>query len=109
VGEFLVLLGTFRRHPVAAAIAATGVIFAAAYLLWALQRVLYYALDKKENRALTDLVPREYGVLVPLLVVIFWLGLAPGPVLRRMEPSARNFIESVQGRAAPSVADARNP
>ena len=107
VGEFLVLLGTFRSHPVAAAIAASGVVFAAAYLLWALQRMIYYALDKKENQALTDLVPREYGVLVPLIVVIFWLGLAPGPVLRRMEPSARSFIETVQGRVTPAVADAR--
>jgi NADH-quinone oxidoreductase subunit M len=105
VGEFLVLLGTFRRHPVAAGIAATGVVFAAAYLLWALQRVIYYALDKKENRELTDLVPREYGVLVPLIVMILWLGLSPGPVLRRMEPSARHFIEAVQGRTAPGVAD----
>ena len=106
VGEFLVLLGTFRTHPVAAGIAATGVIFAAAYLLWALQRVIYYALDKQENRSLTDLVPREYGVLVPLIAAIFWLGLAPGPVLRRIEPSARSFVESVQGRAAPATADA---
>jgi NADH-quinone oxidoreductase subunit M len=107
VGEFLVLLGTFRSHPVAAAIAASGVVFAAAYLLWALQRVIYYALDKKENQSLTDLVPREYGVLVPLIVMIFWLGLAPGPVLRRMEPSARSFIEMMHGRAAPTVAEAR--
>jgi NADH-quinone oxidoreductase subunit M len=106
VGEFLVLLGTFRTHPVAAGIAATGVVFAAAYLLWALQRVIYYRLDKTENQGLTDLVPREWGVLVPLVVVILWLGLFPGPVLRRMEPSARHFIESVQGRPAPAVADA---
>jgi len=109
VGEFLVLLGTFRTHPVAAGIAASGVIFAAAYLLWALQRVIYYPLDKQENRGLKDLVPREWAVLVPLLVVIVWLGLFPGPVLRRMEPSARHFIESVQGRPAPTVADARVP
>ena len=107
VGEFLVLLGTFRTHPVAAGIAATGVIFAAAYLLWALQRVIYYKLDKPENRDLKDLVPREWAVLVPLLVAIVWLGLFPGPVLRRMEPSARHFIESVQGRPAPQVADAK--
>jgi NADH-quinone oxidoreductase subunit M len=106
VGEFLVLLGTFRTHPVAAGIAATGVIFAAAYLLWALQRVIYYALDKEENRHLPDLTRREWSVLVPLLVVILWLGLAPGPVLRRMEPSARAFVASVHGHAGPSAADA---
>jgi len=99
VGEFLVLLGSFKTHPVAAGIAATGVIFAAAYLLWALLRVLYGPVERKENEALTDLTPREYAILVPLLAMIVWLGLMPGPVLRRTEPSARNFIEAVQGRA----------
>ncbi|MDO8666644.1 MAG: proton-conducting transporter membrane subunit, partial [Gemmatimonadales bacterium] len=99
VGEFLVLLGSFKTHPVAAGIATTAVILAAAYLLWALLRMLYGALDKKENESLTDLTPREYAILVPLLAMIFWLGLSPGPMLRRMEPSARNFIESVQGPA----------
>jgi NADH-quinone oxidoreductase subunit M len=109
VGEFLVLLGAFRTHPVAAGIAATGVVFAAAYLLWALQRVIYYALDKAENRRLPDLTRREWGVLVPLLAVILWLGLAPGPVLRRMEPSARHFVVMVHGRAARTVADRGAP
>ncbi|MEK6768116.1 MAG: NADH-quinone oxidoreductase subunit M, partial [Gemmatimonadota bacterium] len=99
VGEFLVLLGSFKTHPAAAGIATTAVIFAAACLLWALLRMLYGTLDKQENESLTDLTPREYAILVPLLAMIFWLGLSPGPMLRRMEPSARNFIESVQGPA----------
>src|SRR6266850_2097768 len=68
VGEFLVLLGAFRTYPVAAALATTGVIIAAAYLLWALQRVLFNPLDKHENEKLTDLTPRELAVLIPLLV-----------------------------------------
>ncbi len=105
VGEFLVLLGSFRTHPVAAGIATTGVIFAATYMLWALLRVLYGPVDKKENEGLTDLTPREYAILVPLLALIIWLGLAPGAMLRRMEPSSRAFIESVQGHApTPEVA-----
>jgi NADH-quinone oxidoreductase subunit M len=98
VGEFLVLLGSFRTHPAAAAVATTAVILAAAYLLWAVQRVLYGPLTTDENRALTDLVPRELVVLVPLLVVIVWMGLFPAPVLRRMEPSARHYLELVQNR-----------
>ncbi|MBI4542589.1 MAG: NADH-quinone oxidoreductase subunit M [Gemmatimonadetes bacterium] len=107
VGEFLVLLGTFRTHPAAAAIATTAVVFAAAYLLWALQRIIYQPLDKRENEALPDLVPREYAVLVPLMAVIVWLGLAPAPILRRTEPSVRHFIETVQSRSAPpAVAEA---
>ena len=96
VGEFLVLLGSFGRFPWATGIATTGVIFAAAYLLWALQRIIFNKLDKPENESLTDLTPRELLVLAPLLAGIVWLGLYPAPVLRRMEPSSRQFVESVQ-------------
>ena len=95
VGEFLVLLGSFGRHPWATGLATTGVIFAAAYMLWALQRILYNPLDKPENRSLTDLNPRELVVLAPLLAGIVWLGLYPAPVLRRMESSAYRFVQSV--------------
>ncbi len=98
VGEFLVLLGTFPTQPVAAVVATTAVIFAAAYLLWALKRVLYGPLANEENRHLADLTGREYAVLVPLLVLILWLGLYPGPVLRRMEPAAKAYVETVQQR-----------
>ena len=55
VSEFLVLLGTFEGHPWFALAATTGVIFAAAYLLWALQRMIFNRLDKPENEGLTDL------------------------------------------------------
>jgi len=95
VGEFLVLLGAFRTYPVATALATTGVIIAAAYLLWALQRVLFNPLDKHENEKLTDLTPRELAVLIPLLVCIVWIGVYPKPFLTRMEPAARQFIEQV--------------
>jgi len=104
VGEFLVLLGTFRTHPAAAAIGTFTVIFAAAYLLWALKRMLYGKLANPENEKLTDLTRREYGVLVPLLVVIVWLGLFPGPVLRRLEPSSARFIELVRLRVPDAAA-----
>jgi NADH-quinone oxidoreductase subunit M len=97
VGEFLVLLGTFRTHPVAAAVATTGVIFAAAYLLWALQRILFEPLAKEENRRLPDLSLREVLVLAPLLVMIVWIGVYPAPFLRRIEPATRAFITEVQG------------
>ncbi len=96
IGEFLVLLGSFGRFPWATGIATTGVIFAAAYLLWALQRIIFNKLDKPENEALTDLTPRELAVLAPLLAGILWLGLYPAPVLRRMEPTSRQWVESVQ-------------
>jgi NADH-quinone oxidoreductase subunit M len=96
VGEFLVLLGAFRTYPIATALASTGVIVAAAYLLTALQRVIYNPLTNSENEQLTDLTPRELIVLLPLLACILWLGVYPKPFLRRMEPSARQLIEQVR-------------
>jgi NADH-quinone oxidoreductase subunit M len=98
VGEFLVLLGSYQTHPVAAVISTTAVIFAAAYLLWALKRMLYGTLETRENRELTDLRPREYAVLMPLVALILWLGLYPQPVLRRMEPAARAYIHAINAR-----------
>jgi NADH-quinone oxidoreductase subunit M len=96
IGEFLVLLGSFRAYPVATAIATTGVIFAAAYLLWALQRIIYNKLDQPENASLTDLSVRELVVMVPLLAGILWMGLYPAPVLRKIEPAAIRYVESLR-------------
>ena len=93
VGEFLVLLGSFAAFPWATGIATTGVIFAAAYLLWALQRMIFNRLDDRENEHLTDLTPRELAVMLPLVVGIVWLGLYPAPVLKRMEPATRHFLQ----------------
>ena len=100
VGEFLVLLGVFRSHPLAAVIASAGVIIAAMYLLPALQRVIYNPLDKSVNEKLADLTPREIAVLAPLLACILWIGVYPQPILRRMEPAARHFIQTVRLNAA---------
>jgi NADH-quinone oxidoreductase subunit M len=109
VGEFLVLLGSFAAYPWATGIATTGVIFAAAYLLWALQRMIFNRLDNPENEGLTDLTRREMVIMVPLLIGIVWLGLAPGPVLRRMEPATQRFVELVQPHREPSVARHGSP
>jgi NADH-quinone oxidoreductase subunit M len=106
VGEFLVLLGSFASHPWATGIATTGVIFAAAYLLWALQRIIFNRLDHAENETLLDLSPRELVVMVPLLVGILWLGLYPGPVLRRMEPASQRYLQLV---GASAMAEATRP
>jgi NADH-quinone oxidoreductase subunit M len=96
VGEFLVLLGSFGAFPIATVLATTGVIFAAAYLLWALQRIIYHRLDNPENERMRDLNGRELAVMVPLLVGIVWLGLYPAPVLRRMEPAAQRYLQLAQ-------------
>jgi NADH-quinone oxidoreductase subunit M len=100
VGEFLVLLGAFRTYPVPATIAAVGVIVAAMYLLPALQRVIYNPLDKDANTKLPDLTPREIAVLAPLVACIVWIGVYPQPILRRMEPAARQLVQTVRAHAA---------
>jgi NADH-quinone oxidoreductase subunit M len=104
VGEFLVLLGSFGVYPWATGVATTGVIFAAAYLLWALQRMIFNKLDNPENERLPDLTRRELAVMVPIIAGIVWLGLYPGPVLRRMEPATKRYVEAVQPHAGSTTA-----
>ncbi len=98
IGEFLVLIGSFRTQPILSVIATTAVIISAAYLLWAIQRILFNPLDKPENEHIPDLNRRELAIMVPLLVCIVWLGVYPAPVLRRMEPAAERFVTQVLQR-----------
>lgn len=104
-GEFLVLLGAFRAAPFAATAATVGVVLAAVYMLWAVQRVLFQPLAHEENRGLRDLDLRERFVMAACLVVIVGVGIAPSGVLRRVEPSARRFAALAAGaRGTGSVA-----
>jgi len=98
VGEFLVLVGSFPTQPYYALIAATSVIFAAAYLLWAVQRIIYNPLVKPENQALkgNDLNWREIGLLTPLLIAILWMGVYPKPVLNKTEAAADRIVRAVE-------------
>ena len=109
VGEFLVLIGAFRTEPIATTISATVVIFAAVYLLWALQRIIYNPLAKPENAALKDLNWREVGLLLPFIAGIFWLGLYPAPVLYRTHAAAVRIIERVRGSVPDAVAGSVRP
>jgi NADH-quinone oxidoreductase subunit M len=96
VGEFLVLVGSFGEFPLATVIATTGVVFAAGYLLWALQRLLYGKLEKPENEKMPDLSARELLVLSPLVACIIWIGVYPAPFLRRVEASAQALVVQVR-------------
>ena len=100
VGEFLALLGTFETHMVVAAIAATGVIFAAYYMLPMVQRVLFNELDRPENRTFADLSRREMTIMAPLVALMIWIGVHPTPFLERMEPSVNVVLERVEGARA---------
>jgi NADH-quinone oxidoreductase subunit M len=108
IGEFLVLIGSFGRYPWLVALATTVVVFSAAYLLWATQRVFFNRFTNPLNEGIGDLNLREIAVLAPLLVGMVWIGLYPGPILRRTETAARQYIEWVEPYlpATPSVGDA---
>ncbi len=105
VGEFLVLIGSFQTTPYLATLATVGVIFAAAYMLWAIQRILFNSLDKPENEQIPDLNARELVTMIPLIAVIIWLGVYPAPVLRRMEASAQQLVAQVGGATGSNVAE----
>jgi NADH-quinone oxidoreductase subunit M len=95
VGEFLVLIGTFITHRWWAVVAASGVILAAVYLLWAYQRV-FHGVPSDENADFPDMTWRERGVMVPLLLGIAFIGVYPRPVLDRIEPSVDHLIAHIQ-------------
>jgi NADH:ubiquinone oxidoreductase subunit 4 (subunit M) len=95
VGEFLVLVGSFATRRWWAVVAATGVILAALYLLWAYQRVFHGEPDE-DNRGFAEMTWREGLVMAPLLGLIVFLGVYPKPVLERMEPAVNKLITHVE-------------
>ncbi len=96
VGEFLVLIGSFATLPVYTIVAASGVVLAAIYLLWAYERVFTGVPDKPENSALSDLSPREIGILAPLVVLVVVLGLYPQVVLEKTEASTEALLDRIE-------------
>jgi NADH-quinone oxidoreductase subunit M len=98
IGEFLVLLGAFLWDPRFAAVAATGVILSAVYMLWMVQRVYYGDVTNEKNRTLPDLSPREWAVIGPVVVMAIFMGLAPNVFLK---PTAA-AVDKVVERLAPT-------
>jgi NADH-quinone oxidoreductase subunit M len=94
VGEFLVLLGTFKSNlgMGLAAVSVLGVILGAAYMLWMVQKVFFGPLTHRENQHLTDLSLREFATVLPFLVLVLVMGLMPQPFLDRINPSTERFI-----------------
>jgi len=95
VGEFLILLGFFQVDGMITAIATSGVIFAACYILWMFQRVMFQELKNPKNMNLSDLNLRELITIVPLIVLIFWIGLYPKPFMKTFDASVSHLITKV--------------
>jgi NADH-quinone oxidoreductase subunit M len=102
IGEFLALLGAFQTHPTLAIIAASGVIFAAYYMLPMVQKVFFNKLERPENREMKDLSGREVAILAPMCALMILIGWNPTPILSRMEASVQTVLERVEA-AAPAV------
>jgi NADH-quinone oxidoreductase subunit M len=96
VGEFMILQGAFAANRVWAYWSVSGVVLGAAYLLWLYQRVFWGQVTKDENRTLADLNGREIATLVPLMVLCFWIGLYPKPVLEFLHGPVARLAAVVQ-------------
>jgi NADH-quinone oxidoreductase subunit M len=107
VGEFLILIGTFGGspegladgwtwsfHSTMAVLAASGVVLGAVYMLWSYQRVFFGEITREENRNLKDVTPTEMTFTLPIVALIFILGVAPGWFLSRTEDAIRLNLET---------------
>ncbi len=104
IGEFMILLGTFKSALVPnakllAVLAATGIILGAIYMLLMYQKVFLGPVRSEKNQNLPDLSLREWCVLVPLVVLMIWLGVGPGLVLDKVGPSLDRVLAPVLERA----------
>ncbi len=98
VGEFLIMLGTFLTSKPAAVLAASGVILAAAYMLWMVKRVFFGPLSNEKNQGLPDLTGLEWGYLLPMVVMAFWMGIYPGTFLRKMDATFELWMERFEAK-----------
>ncbi|NUM88376.1 MAG: NADH-quinone oxidoreductase subunit M [Bdellovibrionales bacterium] len=103
VGEFLILQGAFLAQPWVAVLGGLGVILGAVYMLWLCQRILFGRPDEEKSKGLTDLNWREAVYLLPLVFLVFWMGLYPRYFFGKMEPSLRQFSQRISAPAAAEV------
>ncbi len=108
VGEFLILAGSFQTWPRWTVVAATGVILSAIYLLWLIQRVFFGPITKDENRDVREIAWNEIAALVPLVILMVWIGVRPNLFLREMTPSVQQLLQIVHKTDAGKAMVARN-
>jgi NADH-quinone oxidoreductase subunit M len=99
VGEILCLFGVFSTNKVLAALAVSTVILAAAYLLWLYRRVMHGPIVGPGIAGLRDVGGRELAYLIPIVVLIVFMGLFPGTFLRKMDASVSHYIGAVKDKA----------
>ena len=97
IGEFLVLIGTSFKSFVMVLLAMVGIVLAAAYMLWMLQRVTLGEPNTKAASLLPDLSYRELATVIPLAVLVLWIGVYPGPLMEMMDASVTHLVNQVGG------------
>jgi NADH-quinone oxidoreductase subunit M len=124
IGEFLVLLGAYTAAfsdsfvytgqlfdwgVILVILATTGVIFGAVYMLWMFQRVMFGKITREENRNLKDLSLREFFVLLPIIIMIFVIGIYPDPFLKKMSVSVDQFNARMAAGSASGIIRVERP
>ncbi len=95
IGEFLILLGTFRVSTLECFLAATAMFLGAAYMLYLYRRVIFGKITREDLRNILDLTPREKAVFVPLLVLVLWMGIYPNSFLGPIRASVDHLVQQV--------------
>ncbi len=106
VGEFLSLVGAFSANTWVGALATIGVVLGAAYMLWLYRRVIFGELTKDDLKGMMDLGPREVAIFVPLIALVFWMGIYPSSFIDVMGASVDKLIADHQlalGETVPAV------
>jgi proton-translocating NADH-quinone oxidoreductase chain M len=94
VGEFLILLGVFQTNTFIATLAATGMILGGAYSIWLYNRVVFGNLKPIYLNQFADLNRREFFILLPFVVCIFWMGIYPSIFLESFHLSVANILQN---------------
>lgn len=100
VGEFLTMMGAFRSNPWVGFFSAFGVILSACYALWLYARVIYGRLEKPSLADIADLDRREMAILAPLVLLVLYYGIVPGPILDTFAAPTESLIRSVEAAMA---------
>ncbi len=104
IGEVLILQGVFVVSKAWAAVAASGIVLGAAYMLWLYQRTMFGDVTNPKNENLADVSLREFATFVPLLILAVWIGLYPKPFLDRLETSVDRVMARVNSDYRPRFA-----
>jgi NADH-quinone oxidoreductase subunit M len=98
IGEILCIFGVFKAHKILAILGISTVILAAGYLLWMYQRVMHGPIKNEKILSYADMNKREIGYLVPIVVMMFWMGIYPQTFLRKMDSSVNHLLDSINTR-----------